>query len=145
MAKTGKCEHNLRNVRYPRPEDRIRASGYNCTDAGEILYAGEDNAETAIQLWMGSKPHRMAVLDPDVEEVGASIARANGESYACVVLCAPRSDNKAIKVGHEILNTIRKRGETAGKQLLVQIAQSERMRDIIKSPIIQRIIAALRR
>lgn len=145
MAKTGQFGHNLRGVRYPKPADRMRASGYNYANAGEVLYSGIDDPEMAVRLWMGSKPHRIAILHPDVEEVGASVERANdGKSYVCVVLCIPSDDGKAAEIGSEILDTVKKYGKVAGKRLLVQMAQSEYMQSVIKAPIIQRIIAALK-
>jgi hypothetical protein len=144
MIVTGEFGHILKGTKYPRLADRMQATGYNYVSAGEVLYSGTDNSEIAVQAWMGSKPHREALLHPDVEEIGTSVEYStNGRPYICVVLCIP-TNTDASDFGDEILKTIKKYGKTAGKKLLIKAAQSDQMKNIIKSPVIQKIIATLK-
>jgi hypothetical protein len=146
MADTGQFGHVLKDVKYPKLSDRMRASGYTYSSSGEVLYAGNgSDPEMVVSLWMGSKPHREAILHPDVEEIGTSIQySSDGRAYVCAVVCIPPDDGAATEVGDKIINIIKKHGKIAGKKMLIRIAQSDQMKEIIKSPIIQKIIAALR-
>jgi hypothetical protein len=147
MADTGQFGHVLRGVKYPKLSDRMRASGYAYSSSGEVLYAGNgSDPEMVVSLWIGSKPHREAILHPDVEEIGVAVQPSNdGRVYICAVVCIPLEDSGTITgVGDEIVNTIKKHGKTAAKKMIIKIAQSDQMKEILKSPVIQKIIAALR-
>jgi hypothetical protein len=145
MANTGQFGHVLKNVKYPTLADRMKASGHSFSNAGEVLYAGNGyDPDMVVSLWVASKPHREAILHPDVEEIGASIQRStDGRTYVCAVVCIPRDGDKGTEAGNKIIDTIKRHGKAAGKKMLANIVQSDQMREI-KSPIIQKIIAALK-
>jgi hypothetical protein len=154
MASTGQFGHVLKNVKYPKPADRMRASGYDFLNAGEVLYAGTDDQDMAVRDWLNSKPHREAILHPDVKEIGAAIKHdKNGRAYACAVVCVPnnkrkqrtkqKTKNVASEIGNRIIDAVEEYGKTAGKKLLIKIAQSDQYKNILQSPIIKKIIKAL--
>lgn len=149
MASTNQFGHILKGVKYPKPSDRMRASGYNFSNAGEVLYSGADDPDIAVRDWLNSKPHREAILHPDVEEIGAGIEHdRTGRAYACAVVCVPGKQPGQVKdiaseIGDRIINTVEEYGKTAGKKLLIKIAQSDRYKNILQSPIIKKIIKAM--
>ena len=145
MTHFGQFGHVIKGAKYPKLSDRMRAVGIDM-QAGEVLYAGADDPEMAVQAWLGSKPHREAILHPDIREIGASVERSNGRAYACAVVCIPNNSGKAqaATVGDEIIQTAKDFGKVAAQKLLTKVAQSDKMKDVMKSPIIKKIIAALR-
>jgi hypothetical protein len=147
MASTGEFGHVLRGAKYPTLADRMRVTEYAYSNAGEVLYSGIDDTETVVQSWLNSKPHREAILHPDVEEIGISVQYSQkGRPYVCAVVCIPigKKSDTIEDIGDEILEVVKRYGKTAGKKLLIKIAKSDYMKEIIKSPIIQKIIAILR-
>ncbi|MFA5767167.1 MAG: CAP domain-containing protein [Candidatus Paceibacterota bacterium] len=147
MARTGQFGHVLRGVKYPNLDDRMRASSYALYKAGEVLFTGNEGPDAIVGLWIGSKPHREAILHPDVKEIGASVEYSSGgKSYVCAVLCVPFEGNQnlAVEVADKIINIAKEQGAIAAKKILNDIMQSKPMRWIIKTPPIQRIIAALK-
>jgi len=147
MAVTGQFGHVLRNVKYPNLDDRMRASGYAYYKAGEVLFEGNGSPNTIVNLWMGSKPHREAILHPKVSEIGTSVEySSNNKMYVCAVLCIPFEGSEDIvsEVASRIINVAKKQGATAAKKILNDIALSKAMRWVTKSPAIQKIITALK-
>ena len=49
---------------------RARAQGYDYLLIGEALAGGPPDAETVVQLWMTSEPHRAVLLHGEVRDVG---------------------------------------------------------------------------
>ena len=159
MASTGEFGHTLKGVKYPTLDDRMRASGYSYAKAGEVLYSGADDSDAAIRGWLGSKPHREAILHPDVEEIGAAVQYSDkGRPYACAVVCIPsgggredeeNEENEEEKytprdIADRVIEVAKEYGKKAAKKLLIKVSQSDYVKDLAKSPIIQKIVKALR-
>lgn len=53
------------------PGDRAARYGY-CCGVGEIMATAEGTAQTFIDLWMSSPPHRDIILDPAYVSIGVS-------------------------------------------------------------------------
>jgi uncharacterized protein YkwD len=51
------------------PGDRAWARGY-CCSVGEILVESEGSAQSMVDLWMSSAPHRSIILDPQYKSFG---------------------------------------------------------------------------
>jgi uncharacterized protein YkwD len=51
------------------PGDRAWARGY-CCSVGEILVESEGSAQSMVDLWMSSAPHRGIILDPQYKSIG---------------------------------------------------------------------------
>jgi hypothetical protein len=146
-AATRQLKHTLHGVKYPSLDDRMRASGYAYYKAGEVLFSGNEGPDAIVNLWMGSKPHKEAILHPDVKEIGASVEySSNGELYVCAVLCVPFKENQdvAVEIANKIISIFKEHGAVAAKRILNDIAQSKAMQWVIKSPPIQRIITTLK-
>lgn len=160
MAKLQEFGHVLKNAKYPNLPDRMRLTGYSYSDAGEVLAAGIDDPDKVIRAWLNSPPHRKAILHPDVREIGASVQYAkNGDPYICAVLCIPQGHNRDddrdgedeeygegnefAEIGNDIWQAVKKYGKKAGRNLLHKLAQSDQAKELARSPIIKKIIAAL--
>jgi uncharacterized protein YkwD len=55
------------------PFDRMKATGYQMSYAGENIYAGPGENNTpavAVRLWMNSSTHRNTILNPNYTEAG---------------------------------------------------------------------------
>jgi len=90
-ARAGRIEHVLADAQYPRPEDRIVASGYSWAQYGENLAVGFETGETAVQGWMASPSHRENILHPPFTEIGVAVALdSSGRAYYIQVLGRPR-------------------------------------------------------
>ncbi|MEW6240735.1 MAG: CAP domain-containing protein [Chloroflexota bacterium] len=59
---------------------RIVAAGYSPSYSEEIIYAG-GGPEAAFQWWMNDAPHRAAILNPNVTEMGIGYASAASSLY----------------------------------------------------------------
>jgi uncharacterized protein YkwD len=74
--------------------DRLTMSGYRWNKADENIAAGYRNQDDAMQAWVDSPPHCMALMRPDVVDVAIAVVpgRAGGAyiSYWTMVLAAPR-------------------------------------------------------
>jgi len=71
--------------------ERLRANG--CNDArlmAENIEKGPESAQTAVQGWLSSPPHRRNLLDPEVRDVGVGYAvdRDNRRVYRVLDLGA---------------------------------------------------------
>lgn len=149
MASTGQFGHVIKGAKYPTPDDRMRAAGLSHMKAGEVLYScnpGMDDSDTAVQAWLGSKPHREAILHPDIAEIGVSIQHSSdGRPYACAIVGIPAANEDDVSnFVDKVLNAVKEYGKTSAKKLLIKAAQSSRMQNIIRSPAVQKLIAALR-
>jgi uncharacterized protein YkwD len=59
---------------------RIAAAGYSPSYWGEIIFAS-GSAQQAFDWWMNDKPHRDAILDPNVDDFGAGFSYLAGSEY----------------------------------------------------------------
>ena len=50
--------------------DRVRASGYQYSTAGENIAAGQTTAAQVVEGWMNSPGHRANILNPNYTEIG---------------------------------------------------------------------------
>jgi Cysteine-rich secretory protein family len=81
LAQTGKFAHEADGR---RPVQRTQAAGYKHCIVAENLAMNQDSrgfetrglARQAVEGWKGSPPHRAAMLNPHVTEIGVGIARA---------------------------------------------------------------------
>lgn len=90
-ARLGRIDHVLPEAQFPRPEDRIIASGYAWDQYGENLALGQDTPAAAVQSWMGSPAHRANILHANFTELGVGIAiDGAGRSYYVQVFGKPR-------------------------------------------------------
>lgn len=90
-AQLGRIDHVLPEARYPRPEDRINASGYAWQFYGENLAQGHATAAAAVQGWMDSPAHRANIVHPDFTEIGAGFATDEaGRTYYVQAFGRPR-------------------------------------------------------
>jgi uncharacterized protein YkwD len=90
MALQGKMEHTLDDK---SPFDRIKATGYKYSTAGENIAMGDDGAELPriMKAWMESEGHRENILMPEYTEIGVGIARAkDGSHYFTQLFARPR-------------------------------------------------------
>jgi uncharacterized protein YkwD len=90
VARTGRLEHVLTGVTYPRPEDRLAAAGYLWQAFAENLAAGDADASHAMAGWMRSRTHRTNVLNSAYTELGTAVAHdAAGRLYYVQVFGRP--------------------------------------------------------
>lgn len=73
------CSHVDRQGR--RADARALQAGYRFMMLAENLAAGQPSWERAIEGWLNSPPHRMAMLAPDYREVGVGSAWTNTGRY----------------------------------------------------------------
>jgi len=81
LASTGRFAHDADGR---SPADRISAAGYKHCSVAENLALNQKStgfetrelARSAVEGWKGSPPHRRAMLDPGVTEIGIGIAKA---------------------------------------------------------------------
>ena len=82
LARTGTFAHTADGR---QPWDRARAAGYRYCIVAENLALNQTNrgfetralAEAAIAGWKNSPPHRAALLQPNLTEIGVGIAKAS--------------------------------------------------------------------
>ncbi|MCR9214890.1 MAG: CAP domain-containing protein [Proteobacteria bacterium] len=55
-------------------DQRIKATGYVFQAAAENVALGAMDAQTVVELWMISPPHRANILNAELKEVGIGIA-----------------------------------------------------------------------
>jgi hypothetical protein len=166
MASADDMQHVLRGAKYPTPADRMRAAGYGSGyESAEVIASGQTTPTDVVKGWLNSPRHKEAILHPDVEDVGASVQYSDsGVSYTCAVLCMSddyddddddddrgrrRSYHSGAgdewwEIGSDILQLAKKHGKSAGKKLLTKIAQTDKAKEMAKSPIIQKIMALLK-
>jgi uncharacterized protein YkwD len=82
MATTGNFDHT--GTDGSSPFDRIRAAGYDWTNAGENIAAGQATAEAVMDTWMNEPPpagHRANILHADYKEIGISVVFQAGSEF----------------------------------------------------------------
>ena len=90
MARLGRLEHVLSGGRYPRPEDRLAAAGYQWSAYAENIAMGQSTAAAAMDSWMHSSGHRANLLKTNVTEIGVGFARDSaGRPYYVQVFGRP--------------------------------------------------------
>jgi uncharacterized protein YkwD len=90
MARLGRLEHVLSGGRYPRPEDRLAAAGYQWSAYAENIAMGQNTAAAAMDSWMHSSGHRANILKTNVTEIGVGFARDSaGRPYYVQVFGRP--------------------------------------------------------
>ncbi len=60
--------------------ERMVAAGYSPSNWGEIIF-GSGSAQQAFDWWMNDKPHREAILDPNVDDFGAGYSYVADSEY----------------------------------------------------------------
>jgi uncharacterized protein YkwD len=89
-ASERKLAHVLPGQRYPRPEDRLDASGYPWRAFAENIAVGHRSATEAIDAWMKSPGHRRNMLSASYTEMGTGVATdAGGRAYFVQVFGRP--------------------------------------------------------
>ena len=91
MASMGQMAHSLPGARYPDPQDRLAAVGYNWQAYAENVAYGQGNPASAISSWMGSSGHRANILNPGLTQIGTAVANgSDGRPYWVQVFGNPR-------------------------------------------------------
>lgn len=89
-ASIGKMAHVLPEARYPRPEDRLDASGYPWRAYAENIAMGQQSMSAAIEAWMKSPGHRKNLLSATYTELGTGYATdTEGRPYYVQVFGRP--------------------------------------------------------
>jgi uncharacterized protein YkwD len=89
-ASARQLQHVLPNAKYPRPEDRLDASGYPWRAWAENIAFGQRTPSDAVEAWMQSPGHRKNLLDPKYTELGTGVAvDATGRPYYVQVFGKP--------------------------------------------------------
>ena len=92
LAQVGRLDHVLPETAYPRPEDRLAATGYTWQIFAENLGSGYTDASRAVEEWMQSPEHRANILSADHTETGTGYSRnAAGRPYYVQVFGRPAS------------------------------------------------------
>src|SRR5688572_25789304 len=91
MASYQRLEHTISGARYPDMQSRLDAAGYVYANAAENIAWNQPNAQGAVTTWMNSAGHRTNILNPQLTQIGAAMARsARGEPYWIQVFGRPR-------------------------------------------------------
>jgi uncharacterized protein YkwD len=89
-ASLGKLAHVLPEARYPRPEDRLDASGYPWRAFAENIGMGQRSTSEVIEAWMKSPGHRKNMLSASFTEMGTGYATDDkGRAYYVQVFGRP--------------------------------------------------------
>ncbi len=74
--------------------DRLELSGYSWSKADENIAAGFRTIEAAMQAWIDSPPHCVALMRADIAHVGVAVLPGHGDSaylsYWTMALATPR-------------------------------------------------------
>jgi uncharacterized protein YkwD len=91
MAKFQRADHTISGAEYPTLQSRLQAVGYIYMNAAENVAWNQQSPQAALNSWMSSAGHRANILDPNLKEIGAAMARgAKGEPYWIQVFGTPR-------------------------------------------------------
>jgi uncharacterized protein YkwD len=91
MAAYRRADHTISGAQYPNMQSRLQAVGYNYSSAAENVAWNQPDARSVVNGWMNSSGHRANILDPQLTEIGAAMARsARGEPYWIQVFGRPR-------------------------------------------------------
>lgn len=91
MADAQQQAHTIAGARYPTLDHRLQAVGYQYLAAAENIAWNQRTAQEVVAGWMNSSGHRRNILDPNLTEMGAAVARSSrGEPYWIQVFGRPR-------------------------------------------------------
>ena len=91
MAAYRQAAHTITSARYPTMQSRLEAVRYSYASAAENVAWNQRSAAEVVATWMASSGHRANILDANLMEIGAAMARAaNGEPYWIQVFGRPR-------------------------------------------------------
>jgi uncharacterized protein YkwD len=91
MAAARKTEHTINGARYPTMQSRLDATRYLYAMAAENIARNQRSASMVVESWMRSEGHRANILNAQLTQIGAAMARsANGEPYWVQVFGRPR-------------------------------------------------------
>ncbi|HEY8175615.1 MAG TPA: CAP domain-containing protein [Gemmatimonadaceae bacterium] len=91
MAQFQRADHSITGAQYPTLVTRLQAVGYNYSNAAENVAWNQRDAQSVVNTWMNSSGHRANILDPNLKEIGAAMARSSkGEPYWIQVFGTPR-------------------------------------------------------
>lgn len=91
MAKHQRSDHTISGARYPTMQSRLEAVQYSYSMAAENVAWNQRSPQDVVNTWMNSSGHRANILNPQLKEIGAAMARsAKGEPYWIQVFGTPR-------------------------------------------------------
>ena len=91
MARFQRADHTISGAQYPTLQSRLVAVGYNYSNVAENVAWNQRDAASVINDWMNSSGHRANILEPNLREIGAAMARSSkGEPYWIQVFGTPR-------------------------------------------------------
>jgi uncharacterized protein YkwD len=91
MASLGQMAHVLPGARYPEPQDRLAAVGYQWRAYAENVAYGQSSPAAVVTAWMGSPGHRANILNSGLTELGTAVATgSDGRPYYVQVFGNPR-------------------------------------------------------
>lgn len=91
MAEHQRMDHTINAAPYPTLLSRLQAVGYAYSNAAENVAWNSQSAQSVVAGWMNSAGHRANILNPNLREMGAAMARsARGEPYWIQVFGTPR-------------------------------------------------------
>ena len=91
MADHQRMDHTINAAPYPTLLSRLQAVSYDYSNAAENVAWNSQSAQTVVTGWMNSAGHRANILNPNLREIGAAMARsARGEPYWIQVFGTPR-------------------------------------------------------
>jgi len=91
MAQYQVADHTISGAPYPTLLSRLQAVGYVYSKAAENVAWNQRDAQSVLNSWMTSSSHRANILDPNLKEIGAALARSSkGEPYWIQVFGTPR-------------------------------------------------------
>lgn len=91
MAQYRRQDHTISGAEYPTLQSRLQAVGYNYANAAENVAWNQSSARSVVDTWMNSSGHRSNILNSQLTEMGAAMARSsNGEPYWIQVFGRPR-------------------------------------------------------
>jgi uncharacterized protein YkwD len=91
MAAARRTEHTISGARYPTMQSRFDAAGYDYLIGAENIARNQPTVTFVVDAWMRSAAHRANILNPQLTQIGAAMARSiNGEPYWVQVFGRPR-------------------------------------------------------
>jgi uncharacterized protein YkwD len=91
MAEQNTMAHTISDARYPTLRDRLDAVGYAYANAAENIAWNDRTPQSVVSGWMNSPGHRANILNAQLTEIGATMARnRRGEPYWIQVFGRPR-------------------------------------------------------
>ena len=91
MAARQQAAHTISGAQYPTMQSRLSAVGYAYASAAENVAWNQRSPREVVDTWMNSSGHRANILDSELTEIGAAMARsAKGAPYWVQVFGKPR-------------------------------------------------------